>query len=229
MVDPPERQPEAESAAETQSKIEKKTGPKSSKDSKSWLKTDSARMIEIRSNQAKLIQSEMERNANNKKDSTTVEDIEPLNAGSTSAPWYVTKKQRKYYHLKSLDKSSFVFTRIKPKREMISQTEIKRAEDSDSETEVENSESLSNEPVTVTEMPLILPESSTFPLIENSISEIELTLSQTDNLVSEIELSAPRKRGRPRKVKPDIDLTDLDRAPKTRRVTRSAARAHVDA
>ena len=43
-------------------------------------------------------------------------DDELLTETSEASPWYVTKKDRKYYKMKSLDKSSFVFTRVRPKR-----------------------------------------------------------------------------------------------------------------
>ncbi|CAG2119702.1 unnamed protein product, partial [Medioppia subpectinata] len=85
---------------------------------KSWLKTDSSRMIEIRTNQTKLIESEMKRIAEQKATEETAPAVEePMNETSVSSPWYVTKRDRKNYHMKSLDKSSFVFTRIRPKRE----------------------------------------------------------------------------------------------------------------
>ena len=81
----------------------------------------------------------MERNAKNKIEPSVTPDEESLCEESTSAPWYVTAKERKYYNLKSLDKKSFVFTRIKPKRDAVSQNvkskARKRKDSSDEETD----------------------------------------------------------------------------------------------
>ena len=42
-------------------------------------------------------------------------DVE-LNESSSKTPWYLLPRERRYYKPKSLDKKSFVFTRIKPSR-----------------------------------------------------------------------------------------------------------------
>lgn len=157
-------------------------------------------MIEIRSNQEKLIQSEMQRNAKTKRDLMALKDEEPLNDGSTGAPWYVTQKQRKYYNLKSLDKSSFVFTRIKPKREIISQTEIERVESNDDATEIEDSVDMSE--ILIPEQPVPLNK----PVVDQKVQP------------------TPRKRGRQRKIKSETDPTESESVPKFRRLTRNSNR-----
>ena len=99
----------------------------------------------------------MERNAKNKIDIPVNE--ETLDEGSTGVPWYVTNKERKYYNLKSLDKKSFVFTRIKPKHGVIPQKEkpSKRkaaesqssSEEEEEETEVESNDSDSEKKIPI--------------------------------------------------------------------------------
>ncbi len=48
----------------------------------------------------------------------TVIGKELINESSTASPWYLQPRQRRYYNLKSLDKNSFVFTRVKPRHEV---------------------------------------------------------------------------------------------------------------
>ncbi|CAG2180509.1 unnamed protein product, partial [Oppiella nova] len=121
MIEPPERN---DKSGEQPAPPIPTGKPVRRRSRKSWLKTESSRMIEIRTNQAKLIESEMQRIADLNAKATEAEMAdpvpeEPLNETSAKSPWYVTKKERKYYKMKSLDKSSFVFTRVKPKRDSI--------------------------------------------------------------------------------------------------------------
>lgn len=102
---------------------------------KSWLTSDTSRMIEIRTNQTKLIQTAMKSN-----EDTEVEEPveEKMDESSTCAPWYLTPKERRNYRLKSLDKNSFVFTRVKPRYDAIPESDeslaTKRKCDSNEET-----------------------------------------------------------------------------------------------
>ena len=79
-----------------------------------WLATSSTRMIEIRSQQKKLIESAIQKTQEND-DEQDDNDVE-LNESSSKTPWYLLPRERRYYKPKSLDKKSFVFTRIKPSR-----------------------------------------------------------------------------------------------------------------
>lgn len=80
-----------------------------------WLATSSTRMIEIRSQQKKLIESAIQKTQENDDDEQDDNDVE-LNESSSKTPWYLLPRERRYYKPKSLDKKSFVFTRIKPSR-----------------------------------------------------------------------------------------------------------------
>lgn len=80
-----------------------------------WLATSSTRMIEIRSQQKKLIESAIQKTQENDDDEQDNNDVE-LNESSSKTPWYLLPRERRYYKPKSLDKKSFVFTRIKPSR-----------------------------------------------------------------------------------------------------------------
>lgn len=81
-----------------------------------WLATSSTRMIEIRSQQKKLIESAIQKTQENDDDDEQDDNDVELNESSSKTPWYLLPRERRYYKPKSLDKKSFVFTRIKPSR-----------------------------------------------------------------------------------------------------------------
>jgi hypothetical protein len=86
-------------------------------------------MIQIRTNQTKLIQTAMQTKEENEE---PVMEEELINESSTASPWYLQPRQRRYYNLKSLDKNSFVFTRVKPKHDVI--PELGESQESSSNT-----------------------------------------------------------------------------------------------
>jgi hypothetical protein len=86
-------------------------------------------MIQIRTNQTKLIQTAMQTKEENEE---PVIEEELINESSTASPWYLQPRQRRYYNLKSLDKNSFVFTRVKPRHDVI--PELDESQESSSNT-----------------------------------------------------------------------------------------------
>ncbi|XP_054164391.1 uncharacterized protein LOC128962084 [Oppia nitens] len=165
MSDPPERSNRSNDQSEES--VNGQRPAIKGRNRKSWLKNSQSRsrMIEIRTNQTKLIDSEMKRVANsrtantggtaggsgsvnNEQQSTAADDNnEPLTVESTLAPWYVTRKDRRYYNLKSLKRDSFVFTRVRPKYSSIEPTgdghhnnNNNNIDDSGSETEIETND-----------------------------------------------------------------------------------------